>query len=141
MGSIITTSGERRSAHQRLVRTYVRTYVPSYENKRYTDVAGIMNFKLTAHAGVNQKRMMHLNVASLDRLDLQADMMTHVLAVVIIQNFSLKKGLQLQVFGKRGKEPVNSELQQMQDMAVHTPVDAKLLNPEHRNNALPSLIF
>ena len=65
--------------------------------------------------------------------------MTHVLGAAIVQTFSIKKGLQ--VFGEKGKEAVRSELQQMQDMAVYTPMDASKLTPKQRRNALASLLF
>ena len=65
--------------------------------------------------------------------------MAHVLGVAIIQTFSLKKGLK--VFGDKGKDAVKSELQQMQDMAVYTPLDPTSLTPEQRKQALSWFMF
>ena len=61
-------------------------------------------------------------------------MLAHVLGVAIIQTFSLRKGLK--VFGNKGKDAVKSELQQMQDMAMYTPLDPNNLTPEQRRQAL-----
>ena len=74
--------------------------------------------------------MINLNVSPLEQKDLTTDVMTHVLWAAIVQTFSIKKGIQ--VFREKGKEAVRSELQQMQDMAVYTTMDASKLTPEQR---------
>ena len=85
--------------------------------------------------GAQMEGTIHLNIEPTDRGNLKPeDVMAHVLGVAIIQTFSLKKGLK--AFGDRGKSAVKSELQQMQDMAVYTPLDPSKLTPEQRKQAL-----
>ena len=97
-------------------------------------VHGVSNLNidrwLSRSAGVRREGVINLNVSPLRRKDQRVDVMTHVLGAAIVQTFSIKKGLQ--VFGEKGKEAVRSELQQMQDMAVYTPMDASKLTPEQR---------
>ena len=52
LGSVVTESDEHRSARQR---RSPRTYVLSYENKRYTEVAGVVTFSLQ-HRRYDMKR-------------------------------------------------------------------------------------
>ena len=99
-------------------------------------VRGVSNLNidrwLSSSAGVRGEGVINLNVSPLEQKDLQDNVMTHVLGAAIVQTFSIKKGLQ--VFGEKGKEAVGLELQQMQDMAVCTPVDASKLTPKQRKN-------
>ena len=155
----------RRSVRQRRTPS---TYVPSHENRRYVDVPGVVNLNLqyrrydikgwlreaygisllNVDKWMNSTRLqqvqwtINLNVEPPDRGNLMPsdeDIMAHVLGVAIVQTFSLKKGLKK--FGDKGKSAVQSELQQMQDMAVYTPMDPKDLTPEQRREALAWFMF
>ena len=88
--------------------------------RRLKTMHGVSNLNidrwLLSRAGVRREGVINLNVSPLERKDLQADVMIHVLGAATIQTFSLKK--ELKVCGEKGKEAVRSELQQMQDMAV-----------------------
>ena len=63
----------------------------------------------------------------------------HLLGVILVQQFNLKKGLQL--FGGRAEEATTKELQQIHDFGTYIPQEAKNLSREERSKALSALMF
>jgi hypothetical protein len=69
----------------------------------------------------------------------QKDLNMHIIGVILAQQFSVKKGIEL--FGDEGRKAVSKELQQMHDMVAYTPVDASTMTREQKLKALESLMF
>jgi hypothetical protein len=63
----------------------------------------------------------------------------HVLGVVLAQQYSINKGIEL--FGDRARESITKELRQLHDYATYTPVHAHELTQDEKKQALASLIF
>ena len=104
----------------------VQKYNANFTNKRYDGVTteGVINFNM------DEENL---------RPFTKEDAILHVLGVIMIQTFSLKKGLEK--FGEDGEKSVMKELQQHHDMETYHPVDPKTLTYEQRREALQSLIF
>lgn len=64
----------------------------------------------------------------------------HMLGVVLAQQYSINKGIEL--FGDRARESmITKELRQLYEYATYTPVHAHELTPDEKKQALASLIF
>ena len=61
------------------------------------------------------------------------------LQVVLAQQYHINKGLKK--FGERGREAVQKEIKQLDDLHVVKPHNAKALTEDQRKNALPCLMF
>ena len=103
-----------------------KVYNANFKNKRYDGVTteGVINFNM------DEEKL---------RPFTKEDALLHVLGVIMIQTFSLKKGLAH--FGKQGEDSVMKELQQHHDMETYHPVDPKSLTAAQRREAVNSLIF
>ena len=53
-------------------------------------------------------------------------LMEHLLGVILVQQYNLKKGLEL--FGDRAEAATTKQLQQIHDFGTYVPQDAKLLS-------------
>ena len=69
----------------------------------------------------------------------QEEINSHILGVVMLQQFSLKAGLKH--FEKKSEEAVTSELTQMHDMHTHEAIDPETMTRQQKSEALNSLIF
>ena len=105
-------------------------YCADFSNKKYKNdnhVAGTI----------------HINVEDATQGDLRKtcyeEIMSHVLGVVLIQQFSLKAGLNK--FGPKGVSTTTKECKQLHDMTTFYPMDAFKLTKEHKAEALESLMF
>ena len=108
---------------------------PRPSNKR-------MHLMSARPAGISQKALDTLNGKMYIRQsdeDVSDGMILHVVGVILAQQYSVNKGIQL--FGDRARESVSKELQQLHDYKTYTPVFAHELTPEQRREALNSLIF
>ena len=63
----------------------------------------------------------------------------HLLGVILVQQYNLKKGLEL--YGKHAEEATTKELQQIHNFGTYIPQDTKLLSREERLKDLSALIF
>ena len=63
----------------------------------------------------------------------------HLLGVILVQQYNLKKGLEL--FGDRAEAATTKELQQIHDFGTYVPQDAKELSKAERLKALLALMF
>lgn len=93
-------------------------------------------------AGIGQKALDTLNGKMFVRqpdAGVSDGVVLHVVGVILAQQYSVKKGIQL--FGDRARESVSKELQQLHDYKTYTPVYAHELTPEQKREALNSLIF
>ena len=100
-------------------------YKANFTNKVYDKVTeGVINFNMDED---------HLRPFTND------DVILHVLGVIMVQNYSIKKGLKH--FGVRGEQAVTKELQQHHDMETYFPVDPDTLTQKQRKEALNSLMF
>ena len=63
----------------------------------------------------------------------------HLLGVILVQQYNLKKGLEL--FVDRAKEATTKELQQLHDFGTYIPQEAKSLSRAERMKALYALMF
>ena len=66
-------------------------------------------------------------------------LMEHLLGVILVQQYNLKKGLEL--FGDRAEVATTKELQQIHDFGTYIPQDAKELIRAERVKALLALMF
>jgi hypothetical protein len=64
---------------------------------------------------------------------------THILGVVMAEQYSINKGVRL--FGDKARESVTKELKQLHDYVTYRPIHAHELTPEEKRQALASLIF
>ena len=65
----------------------------------------------------------------------------HLLGVILVQQYNLKKGLDLELFRDRTKVATTKELQQIHDFGTCIPQDAKLLSREEWLRALSALML
>ena len=65
--------------------------------------------------------------------------MEHLLGVILVQQYNLKKGLEL--FGDRAEVATTKELQQIHDFGTYVPQEAKSLSRAERTKALSALMF
>jgi hypothetical protein len=63
----------------------------------------------------------------------------YIVGVILAQQYSLKKGLEL--FGDRADASVTKELTQIHDLGTYEPIDLKTMSYEDRKRALASLLF
>ena len=64
---------------------------------------------------------------------------THVLGIILAQNYSVQKGIKL--FGDRAKQLVTKELKQLRDMKTYETVHTRELTRQERKDVLSSLMF
>jgi len=83
--------------------------------------APLDNYRLFLEDGVIN---VNLNNAESHKMT-ESEIHLHVLHSVLVQQFSLKAGLNK--FGKTGKDAVSEELQQLHDMETYIPVDPMTL--------------
>jgi hypothetical protein len=107
-----------------------------------------VSFRCPATAGISRNALQSVSMAGLHMpapsLEpgqhlVEDHIVMHVLGVVLAQQYSVNKGIQL--FGDRARESVRKELQQLHDYATYTPVHAHELTPDEKKQALASLIF
>ena len=125
-GTFVNENGTRRSSR---VSKPPNATIPSFHNKRYEESEDVLEG--TIHINVEDAESMY----AMD----DEDAMMHVLGVVMIQQFSLNKGLKR--FGKQGEEAATKELTQIHDMDTFFPVDPSTLSRAERAAALSSLMF
>ena len=63
----------------------------------------------------------------------------HMLGMVLVQQYNLKKVLEL--FVDQAEEATKNELQQIHEFGMHIPMDAKFISLEDKIRALSSLMF
>ena len=112
-GFPVSTSNLRRETCMRQPTIH---YEANFENKKYSD----SNLPVSGTARVN----VHNDEAPLQAMD-DEDAMMYVLWVVMVQQFSLNKGLK--EFGDKDKEVTMKELTQIHDMYTYRPLDASTL--------------
>jgi hypothetical protein len=108
-----------------------------------------MSFRCPATAGITRNALQSINMAGVhmpapklgpnEHLLVEDHMVMHVLGVVLAQQYSVNKGIQL--FGDKARESVRKELQQLHDYETYTPVYAHELTADQKKQALASLIF
>ena len=105
-------------------------YEANSDNKNYS----YSDVPVSSTGNVN----VHNDDPPLEAMD-KEDAMIYLLGVVMVQQFSLNKGLK--EFGDRDKDATMKELTQIRDMDTHHPLDASTLTWEQRKRALPSILF
>ena len=105
-------------------------YEANSENKNYS----FSDVPVSSTGNVN----VHNDDPPLEAMD-KEDAMIYVLGVVIVQKFSLNRGIK--EFGDRDKDATMKELTQIHDMDTHHPLDASTLTWEQRKRALSSILF
>ena len=68
----------------------------------------------------------------------EIDQILHVFGVALVQAHRLKKGLK--VFGTKGRNAVQKEMQQHHDMETYYPVDPTKLSEKERRGAIEALM-
>lgn len=74
-----------------------------------------------------------------DKAVVEDHVVTHILGVVMAEQYSINKGVRL--FGDKARESVTKELKQLHDYVTYRPIHAHELTPEEKRQALASLIF
>jgi hypothetical protein len=105
---------------------------------------GKISMRVPSTAGVSQRALREVTGLP-DPVPMSGDpliedhLMMHIVGVVLAQQYSVNKGIQL--FGDAARESVKKELRQLHDYATYVPVNARELTPEQKKEALASLIF
>ena len=126
--------------HGKRIRKKPTNLIPSMGGKRYDE--GVIHLTYRGAKFKMDHGVIHLNLGDSEAgpaLMSEFEVDEHILGVILVQQFNLKKGLGL--FGNKAEVATLKELKQIHDMGTYVLLKASKMSRKDKMQALSSLMF